>query len=96
VQNTTEAEYMAMTNAANQAAWYQSFLTELGYEVNNPIPIHSDNNVTIVPSVTIQEHLDDLEDDLKDLENEHQEPHTKALVSPFEFPIQEDDIADDC
>jgi hypothetical protein len=43
----------------------------------------------IVPPVTIKEHLEDLE-------NKHQEPCTKALVSPFEFPIQEDDIADDC
>jgi hypothetical protein len=42
-QNTTEAEYMAMTDAANQAAWYQSFLMELGYSVNNPIPLHGDN-----------------------------------------------------
>jgi hypothetical protein len=50
----------------------------------------------IVPPVTIEEHLNDLKDDLEDLENEHQEPHAKALVSPFEFPIQEDDIADNC
>ena len=35
-QNTTEAEYMAMTDAANQASWYRSFLVELGYDVNNP------------------------------------------------------------
>jgi hypothetical protein len=53
-------------------------------------------DVTIVPPVTTKEHLEDLEDDLEDLENEQQEPCTKALVSPFEFPIQEDDIADDC
>src|SRR5712692_2813740 len=33
-QNTTKAEYMAMTNAANQGAWYQSFLMELGYSVD--------------------------------------------------------------
>jgi hypothetical protein len=50
----------------------------------------------IVPPVTIEEHLEDLKDDLEDLENEHQEPCAKALVSPFEFPIQEDDIADNC
>jgi hypothetical protein len=49
-----------------------------------------------VPPVTIKEHLEDLEDNLEDLENEHQEPCVKALVSPFKFPIQEDDIADDC
>ena len=46
-QNTTEAEYMAMTNAANQAAWYWSFLMELGYFVNDPIPLHGDNKGTI-------------------------------------------------
>ena len=42
-QSTTEAEYMALTNAANQAAWYQNFFIELGYSVNDPIPLHGDN-----------------------------------------------------
>ena len=46
-QNTTEAEYMAMADAANQAAWYRSFLTELGYSVDNPIPLHGDNKGAI-------------------------------------------------
>jgi hypothetical protein len=46
-QNTTEAEYMAMTDAANQAAWYQSFLAELGYSVDDPIPLHGDNKGAI-------------------------------------------------
>jgi hypothetical protein len=46
-QSTTEAEYMAMTNAANQAAWYKSFLMELKYMVDNPIPIHGDNKGAI-------------------------------------------------
>ena len=46
-QNTTEAEYMAMTDATNQAAWYQSFLTELGYKVDDPIPLHGDNKGAI-------------------------------------------------
>jgi transposase InsO family protein len=46
-QNTTEAEYMAMTDAANQAAWYRSFLTELGYSVDDPIPVHGDNKGAI-------------------------------------------------
>jgi hypothetical protein len=46
-QNTTEAEYMAMTDAANQAAWYQSFLEELGYTVDDPIPLHGDNKGAI-------------------------------------------------
>jgi hypothetical protein len=42
-QNTTEAEYMAMSEAANQAAWYHSYLEELGYSVKDPIPMHCDN-----------------------------------------------------
>jgi Reverse transcriptase (RNA-dependent DNA polymerase) len=46
-QNTTEAEYMAMTDAANQAAWYRGLLKELGYSVDNPIPIHGDNKGAI-------------------------------------------------
>jgi hypothetical protein len=46
-QNTTEAEYMAMTDAANQAIWYWGFLQELGYSVDNSIPIHGDNKGAI-------------------------------------------------
>ena len=42
-QNTTKAEYMAMTDAANQAAWYCSFLMELEYSVDDLIPLHGDN-----------------------------------------------------
>ncbi len=34
---------MAMTDMANQAMWYRSFLVELGYTVDNPIPLHGDN-----------------------------------------------------
>ena len=46
-QNTTEAEYMAMADAANQVAWYCSFLEELRYTVGNPIPLHGDNKGAI-------------------------------------------------
>ena len=46
-QNTTEAEYMALTDAANQAVWYQSFLEELGYTCDEPIPLHGDNKGAI-------------------------------------------------
>ena len=46
-QNTTEVEYMAMADTANQAAWYRSFLEELGYTVDTPIPLHSDNKGAI-------------------------------------------------
>jgi len=40
-------EYMAMTDAANQAVWYRSFLAELGYTVDNPIPLHVTTRVPL-------------------------------------------------
>ena len=46
-QNTTEAEYMAMTDVANQAKWYRSIISELSYTINNPIQIHGDNKGAI-------------------------------------------------
>jgi hypothetical protein len=46
-QSTTQAEYMALTDAANQAAWYRSFFTEIGYEISDPIPLHGDNKGAI-------------------------------------------------
>jgi hypothetical protein len=42
-QSTTQAKYMALMDVANQAAWYHSFLIELGYDISDPIPLHSDN-----------------------------------------------------
>jgi hypothetical protein len=42
-QSTPEAEYMALADAGNQAAWYRMFLEELGYDVRDPIPLHEDN-----------------------------------------------------
>ena len=38
---------MAMTDASNQGIWYRSFFTELGYTVDEPIPLHGDNKGTI-------------------------------------------------
>jgi hypothetical protein len=38
---------MAQVDAANQAVWYRSILSELGYSVDNPILIHCDNKGTV-------------------------------------------------
>jgi hypothetical protein len=46
-QNTTHVEYMAMTDAANQGIWYWSFLMELGYTIDESIPLHDDNKGAI-------------------------------------------------
>ena len=42
-QSTTEVEYMALAEASNQAAWYRTYLSELGYETPDPVPLHGDN-----------------------------------------------------
>ena len=46
-QNTTHVEYMAMTDTSNQGVWYRSFFTELGYTVEEPIPLYGDNKGAI-------------------------------------------------
>ena len=46
-QSTTHAEYMAMTDTSNQAQWYREFLLELGYDVEDPIPLHGNNKGAI-------------------------------------------------
>ena len=47
VQSSTEAEYMGLAEAGNQATWYRMFLEELGYEVRHPIPLHGDNKGSV-------------------------------------------------
>jgi hypothetical protein len=42
-QSTTHVEYMALSEAANQAAWYQSFYSEIGYAITDLIPLHGDD-----------------------------------------------------
>jgi hypothetical protein len=46
-QSTTEAEYMALAEASNQAEWYRSYLSELSYETPDPIPLHGNNKGTV-------------------------------------------------
>ena len=38
---------MAMADTGNQAVWYHSFLEELGYACDDPIPLHGDNKGAI-------------------------------------------------
>ncbi|XP_044475716.1 uncharacterized mitochondrial protein AtMg00810-like [Mangifera indica] len=46
-QSSTEAEYIAASNASNQAIWLKKLLTDLGQIQNNGIVLHIDNNATI-------------------------------------------------
>ena len=45
--STTEAEYMATTNAAREAIWLRRLLGELGYTQAEPTVIYSDNQGSI-------------------------------------------------
>jgi hypothetical protein len=42
-KSTTEAEYMALSQAASEALWFRSFLYELGMSNKEPILIYGDN-----------------------------------------------------
>jgi hypothetical protein len=42
-QSSTEAKYMQMADAGNQAMWYRMFLEELAYDVQDSIILHVDN-----------------------------------------------------
>ena len=43
--STTEAEYIAVSEAAKEAVWMKKFITELGVvpEIENPMPLYCDN-----------------------------------------------------
>ena len=43
--STTEAEYVAVSEAAKEAVWMKKFIIELGVvpEIENPVPLYCDN-----------------------------------------------------
>ena len=42
-----EAEYMELASTGQQAAWLRSFRGEIGFPINGPIPLCSDNQAAI-------------------------------------------------
>ena len=42
-KNTTEAEYMASSDASQKAVWIRYLLPELGKQLDGPTTIHGDN-----------------------------------------------------
>ena len=49
VDSTTEAEYIAISDAAKEAIWIQKFVTELGVipSIESAVPLFCDNNGAI-------------------------------------------------
>ena len=58
-----EAEYMELASTGRQAAWLKSFSREIGFPIEGPIPLCSDNQAVILlminPAVKCQtKHID--------------------------------------
>ena len=45
--STTEAEYMAASHAAREAAWFRNLLTEMKIDISTPTVVFEDNQSTI-------------------------------------------------
>jgi hypothetical protein len=54
--SSTEAEYMAASDAAKEAVWWRSFLSSLGYPMDNATSILSDNQGSIALSKNPEGH----------------------------------------
>ena len=56
--STTEAEYIAASEAAKEAVWMKKFITELGVvpEIKNPVPLYCDNTGAIAQAKEPRSH----------------------------------------
>lgn len=55
-QSSTEAEYVALGEAINEAEWIKELLIELGFSFNKPITIYEDNQSCIKVAEEPREH----------------------------------------
>ena len=82
-----EAEYMELASTGRQAAWLKSFSGEIGFPIEGPIPLCSDNQaaifLTINPAV---EHC------TKHIDIRHhyiQEQYEEKVIEPFHIAGEE-------
>ena len=56
--STTEAEYIAASEATKEAVWMKKFNTELGVvpEIENPIPLYCDNTGAVAQAKELKSH----------------------------------------
>jgi hypothetical protein len=54
--SSTEAEYVALSEAMCEAKWLATLYDELGYQANGPIKIFGDNNGSIAMAMNPQFH----------------------------------------
>ncbi|CAL3962787.1 unnamed protein product [Diplocarpon coronariae] len=55
-QSTTEAEYMAINSAAKEAVYIKQILLELGFYIQNKLPLYTDNNGALLLAKNPQFH----------------------------------------
>ena len=55
-RSSTEAEYVALSNAAQEAIWLRRLLNDLGVDVSSPTVIYEDNNGAIELSTNAKNH----------------------------------------
>ena len=82
-----EAKYMELVSTGQQAAWFKSFSREIGFPIEGPIPLCSDNQAAIFlienPAV---EHR------MKHIDIRHhyiQEQYEEKVVEPFHIAGEE-------
>ena len=82
-----EAEYMELASTGQQAAWLKSFSREIGFPIQDPIPLCSDNQavmfLTINPAVERRtKHIDIWHHYI-------QEQYEEKVVEPFHIAGEE-------
>ena len=82
-----EAEYMELASTGQQAAWLKSLSREIGYPIEGPIPLCSDNQAAIFlminPAVERQtKHID--------IQNHYiWEQYEEKVIEPFHIAGEE-------
>ena len=82
-----EAEYMELASTGRQAAWLKSFSREIGFPINEPIPLCSDNQAAIFLMINPA-----VEHPTKHIDIRHhyiQEQYDKKAVEPFHIAGEE-------
>ena len=82
-----EAEYMELASTGRQAAWLKSFSREIGFPIEDPIPLCSDNQAAIFFMINPA-----VERQTKHIDIRHhyiQEQYEEKVVEPFHVAGEE-------
>ena len=82
-----EAEYMELASTGRQAAWLKSFSGEIGFPIDKPIPLCSDNQAAIFLTINpaVKRHT-------KHIDIRHHyiwEQYEEKVIEPFHIAGEE-------